>query len=109
MITNSSADLLRVMALGWLLAVPAVAQDLPLSKIADLLATPRTEAAGLPEVRVRGVVSLVGIGFPVPLNSTSKLADFCVEDETAGIWIPLESARRDKIWTADESLLIGLH
>lgn len=96
--------------LVWIIAALALAQDFPLSHIDALMATPRSEAAKRPAVRVRGVISLLGEGLAgVDRKKDQGLASFCMEDASGGIWVSLSQALRDGIWTDDEELLLSLH
>ncbi len=79
--------LLRLIACGWVAAPLLIAQEPAVTRIADLMATPRVEAANRPAVRVRGLVSLVGEGLANTRGDAPALSSFCVEDESAGIWV----------------------
>ena len=93
----------------WMIASMLAAQDAPLSRIDELMATPRSEAAKRPPVRVRGVVSLIGEGLAgAEKKKEQVLSSFCIEDETGGIWVSVSQAMRDKIWTGSESQLRAL-
>lgn len=74
------------------------------------MAIPRSEAARQPAVRVRGIVSMVGDG----LAGTEKrkeqvLSSFCMEDESAGIYVAVSQARRDEVWAGANETLRALH
>ena len=92
-----------------LLPMAALAQKVPLGRIVDLMATPRSAAAKRPEVRVRGLVSIVGEGLGgVDKKTDQVLSSFCMEDGLAGIWVSVSQALRDKIWTGDKEVLFEL-
>jgi signal transduction histidine kinase len=95
------------------IAVSVMAQDIECSPIHALLSTPRVEAAKRPSVRVRGVVSVLGeglaeVGKKIVKNKEQALSSFCMEDDSGGIWISVEQALRDGIWTQSKSLLLSL-
>ena len=95
--------------LAWVMATMALAQESPLSHIDALMATPRSEAAKRPFVRVRGVVSLIGEGLAgAEKKKEQVLSSICMEDETGGIWVSVAQALRDKVWKESEELLLSL-
>ncbi|MGB8169541.1 MAG: hypothetical protein WCF18_18720, partial [Chthoniobacteraceae bacterium] len=100
---------LGVIASVWMAAPTLRAQELAPTRIADLLAIPRIEAAKRPTVRVRGLVSLVGEGLASPAKTPPALASFCVEDESAGIWVAVSQARREMLWAGEKDVLLSLH
>ncbi len=69
----------------------------PISKIADLMATPRDQAAERKPVRIRGTVSLVGDGITSSNRKNKAARSFCVEDASAGIWVRSGHAVREGI------------
>ena len=90
------------------LSVSGLAQDSPPVSIAKMRETPRSEAASRPEVHVRGIVSLVGEGLASPTN-TPAMSSFCMEDESAGIWVNVSQARRENVWLGESDDLLKLH
>ena len=97
-----------LLALALLGAVARGAEEPPLTPVAEVMATSRVEAARRPAVRVRGVVSLVGEGLASSATSPAVLASFCVEDESAGIWVLTGMALREKIWEGNSDVLLAL-
>lgn len=104
------ANYVRLMVIAILVGsnLTAFGQDANFSSIADLRATSRMEAAQRFGVRVRGIVSLVGEGLASP-TSTPALTSFCIEDESAGIWVNVSQAIREKIWLKPTDALLALH
>ncbi len=98
-----------VLACVWICTPGLMAQEAPPTRIADLLATPRIEAAKRPAIRIRGVVSLVGEGLASTPKLPPVLLSFCIEDESAGIWVVVAQARRENLWTGDQDALLALH
>jgi signal transduction histidine kinase len=95
------------------IAMSVMAQNVKCSPIHALLSTPRIEAAKRPSVRVHGVVSVLGeglaeVGKKRLKNKEQALSSFCIEDASGGIWISVEQALRDGIWTQSKSLLLSL-
>lgn len=88
----------------WLFVVTAPAADLATMRIADLLAVPRMEAAKRPSIRVRATVSAIGEGL-ISGDRQSALSTFCIEDESAGIWVLVAQASREQVWRGNEDEL----
>lgn len=65
----------------------AIAQERPISRIADLMATPRDQAAQRKPIRVRGTVSLIGDGITSYPRKIKAAQSFCLEDPSASIWV----------------------
>ncbi|MGB7329013.1 MAG: sensor histidine kinase [Rubripirellula sp.] len=82
----------------------AVAQERPVSKIADLMATPRDQAVLRKPIRVRGTVSLLGNGISNP-GLANAAQSFCIEDPSAGIWVRSGHAIRDGILHNSDEIL----
>ena len=98
-----------VITFVWMIATMLVAEEAPISRIDALMATPRSESARRPAVRVRGVVSLIGEGLVgAEKKKEQVLSSFCLEDETGGIWVSVAQALRDGVWTESEGLLLSL-
>ncbi|MGB7343807.1 MAG: ATP-binding protein [Pirellulaceae bacterium] len=82
----------------------AIAQELPISEIAELMATPRDQAMRRKPIRIRGTVSLLGNGISNP-RSANAAQSFCVEDPTAGIWVRSGHAIREGILQVSDEVL----
>lgn len=61
------------------------------SNVADLISTPRRSTASKRQIRIRGTISVVG-GMLGDVETNPKDKSFCLEDETAGIWIRVKQA-----------------
>ena len=83
-------------------------QELVITAISNLRATPRDQAAQRPIVRVRGTVSLVGDGL-VSSNDKPALSSLCIEDDSAGIWVSVSRAIREHVWLDSTDELLALH
>ncbi|MFK8114390.1 MAG: sensor histidine kinase [Rubripirellula sp.] len=75
----------------------AIPPEQAVSTIADLMTTPRDQAALRKPIRVRGTVSLVGDGISSPNHRLKAAMSFCVEDASAGIWVRSGHALREGI------------
>lgn len=61
------------------------------SNIAELISTPRWNSAAKDNVRIRGTISVVaGMSGAEVINPNDK--SFCVEDDSAGIWVRVKQA-----------------
>ncbi|WP_442511889.1 sensor histidine kinase [Novipirellula sp. SH528] len=72
------------------LAAPVYSAEptsLPISKIVDLLHTPRHEAVNRNMVRVQATISSVGDGIITWPSHAGAAKSFCLEDDTGGIWV----------------------
>ncbi len=107
--SDLSSIMLRVMAASWIVVPALLAQEPPLTPVADLLAIPRVEAVKRPAVRVRGIVSLVGEGLASPGKSPPVLSSFCVEEESVGIWVVVGQSLRENVWLGEKDVLLSLH
>ncbi len=67
------------------------------SNIGELISTPRWNSASKRQIRIRGTISVVA-GMLGDIVTNPKDKSFCVEDESAGIWIRVTQA-------VDEGLL----
>jgi signal transduction histidine kinase len=82
------------------------ARELPLADVAELRALSPEAVALRPAVRVRAVVTFV---ISHPAGGRAEVTNFTVQEGGTGIWVNLERARRDGIWTGDETGLAALH
>lgn len=78
-----------------------------ISKIADLMATPRAELANRTLVTVRGTVSAVTDGIAA-LSRNSAHSFFCIEDDTGGIYVRTFQSLNEKIFQGDPKILSRL-
>ncbi|TWT83187.1 Signal transduction histidine-protein kinase/phosphatase DegS [Planctomycetes bacterium CA13] len=98
-----------VIAGGGLLSGHVTADDeLPLSHVGDLMATPRTELIEPRPVRVRGTISSVGNGIAAGNRKRQAARSFCVEENMAGIWVRSSHAIRLGIFDVDKDVLAQL-
>ena len=77
---------------------PVASAAEPITRIADIRALPRQEAAKAHPVRVRGVVTW----------RHARIGHFTVQDDSAGIWVNVREARTLQIWTGGDSELRGV-
>jgi hypothetical protein len=82
------------------------ARELPLAHVAELRALSPEAVALRPAVRVRAVVTFV---ISHPAGGRAEVTNFTAQEEATGIWVNLERARRDGIWTGDETAVDALH
>lgn len=105
------AGLVCLAAVHWATGpLPRVAaqDELPITPIVQVMATPRDQARLRRPVRIRGTVSLIADGISSrPLHDDAR-ASFCVEDETAGIWIRSGHALAQEIFRGNEDDLVQL-
>ncbi|GAA5509033.1 sensor histidine kinase [Novipirellula caenicola] len=80
---------------------------LPISKIVDLLHTPRHEAAKRKVVRVQATISSVGDGIITWPTHPGAAKSFCLEDATGGIWVRSSLALDEQLFQ-DASFLSSL-
>ena len=110
-VTNFSAKSISFVWVGlsFLCAIQtdrfAIAQEQPISKIADLMATPRDQVAQRKPVRIRGTVSLIGDGISTDPRKRKAGQSFCVEDSSAGIWVRSGHAIREDILQEHEDIV----
>ena len=74
-------------------------------RVAEVRALSPEAVAQRPAVRVRAVVTFV-ISHPAP--ERPAVTNFTVQEEATGIWVDLERARRDAIWTGEEAAIASL-
>ena len=75
-----------------LFAQPSADQpNADVSSIAELISTPRRITAAKRQIRIRGTVSVVG-GMLGDIETNPNDKSFCLEDESAGIWIRVKQA-----------------
>ncbi len=67
------------------------------SNIAELISTPRRDSTAKKQIRIRGTVSVVA-GMLGSVVTNPKDKSFCLEDDSAGIWVRVKQA-------VDEGLL----
>lgn len=85
-------------------ALFAIAQEHPIRKIADLMATPRDHAEQRIPIRVRGTVSLLGNGISYA-RWANAVQSFCIEDPSAGIWVRSGHAIREGVLQDSDEVL----
>ncbi|WP_372897817.1 sensor histidine kinase [Stieleria sp.] len=76
-----------------------------MSRIADLMATPRDQAIQRRPIRIRGTVSLIGDGITSAPRKVKASQSFCVEDSTAGIWVRSGHAIREGVLLGSDRVL----
>lgn len=110
-VTRSVANPIGVLSLGLcfvnciVTVAFAIADETPVSRIADLMATPRDQTAQRKPVRVRGTVSLIGDGITSRPREVNAAQSFCVEDPSAGIWVRSGHAIREGVLEDSDTVL----
>jgi len=89
-----------VLAAGICWAAALRAQELPLTSLADVRTMPRDALVQHPVVRVRGVGT--------SRWSRTQWRNFCIQDESAGIWVSVDGAHQQQIWQGDPEVLAAV-
>jgi len=86
----------RVIVLVLLWCPALFAQELPLTRIADLRVMSRAALSEHPAVRIRGVITWIG--------SMTTRGALTVQDDSGGIWVNFEWARERHVWKGDTAM-----
>jgi signal transduction histidine kinase len=86
----------------------AIGQEPSISRIVDLMATPRDQLTQRNRVRVRGTVTLIGDGITTDKLNKPAARSFCIEDASASIWVRSGLAIRDGVFQRSDHALAAL-
>ncbi len=86
--------------LGWF-SFRASADELPLSVVADLMATSREQLTARKPIRVQGIVSSIGEGIASSNTGPPAANSFCVEADSCGIWVRMGAALKEALIRPD--------
>ena len=86
----------------WLLSaglVNLLGSELATTRLVDIRSLARSEAEKFPQVRVKGVVTLIW---------THRRSAWVVQDESAGLWVSFDTALQRNLWQGGEAGVDGL-
>lgn len=97
-----------LLLLGCLLSISSLGNTPNYANLRTLRSMSDEDAQKQGEVRVRGVVTLLGDGLASPPNPPPVLSSFCIENNGDALWITMSKAIRENIWEGPRELLLSL-